>query len=55
VMMDARRMDALSGVVVASLVGMTKIMRRFILKVDRWFNGGDDLYSMCTRCSLRFY
>jgi hypothetical protein len=30
VMMDARRMEALSGVVVASMAGMTKIMRRFI-------------------------
>jgi hypothetical protein len=30
VMMDVRMMEALSGIVVASMAGMTKIMRRFI-------------------------
>jgi hypothetical protein len=30
VMMDMHRMEALSGVVVASMAGMTKIMQRFI-------------------------
>jgi hypothetical protein len=37
VRMDARRMEALSGVVVVSMAGMMKIMRRFILKVAQWF------------------
>jgi hypothetical protein len=37
VRMDARWTEALSGVVVSSMAGMTKIMQRFILKVARWF------------------
>jgi hypothetical protein len=51
-MMDARRVVALSGVVV-STAGTAKIMRIFILKIVRWFVGGDDFCSLCMRCSLR--
>jgi hypothetical protein len=47
VMMDARRAETLFDVVVASMTGMTKIMRRFIPKVARWFDSGHNFYSMC--------
>jgi hypothetical protein len=52
-MMDACMVVALSGVVVVSTAGTGKIMRIFILKIARWFVGGDDFCSLCMRCSLR--
>jgi hypothetical protein len=52
VTMDTRREVALVDVVLAS--GTTKFMWKFILKIARWFDGGDDFYSMCMRYSYEF-
>ena len=53
VLIDACRVVAPSGVVVASTAGLTKDMRIFDLRIARWFDGGDDVFSVCMSCSLR--
>ena len=53
VLIDACRVVAPSGVVVASTAGLAKDMRIFDLRITRWFDGGDDFVSVCIRCSLR--
>jgi hypothetical protein len=52
-MMDVCRVVALSGAMATSMAGIATIIRIFILKIARWFIGGDGFCSICTRCSLR--
>jgi hypothetical protein len=47
--------EALSGVMETSMVGKTKIILIFILRIAWWFEGGDSLCSMRMRCSLGTY
>jgi hypothetical protein len=47
--------EALSGVMVTSMAGTTKIMLIFILGIARWFDGGDGFYIVCMRCSVKTY
>jgi hypothetical protein len=54
-LMDSRRVAALSGIIVTSTAGTTKIMLIFILRIARRFDGGDGFCSVCMRCSLRTY
>jgi hypothetical protein len=46
------REEVPSGVMVASSAGSTKFMRILTMKIARRFDGGDDICSMCIRCSL---
>jgi hypothetical protein len=54
-LMDSRRVEALSGVMVTSTASKTKIMLFFILRIARRFEGGDGFCSMRMKCSLRTY
>jgi hypothetical protein len=54
-LMDSRRAEALSGVMVTLTAGKTKIILIFILKIARRFEGGDGFCSVRMRCSLRTY
>jgi hypothetical protein len=54
-LMDSRRVEALSCVMVTSTAGTMKIMLIFILRIARRFDGGDGFYFVCMRCSLRTY
>ena len=53
VMMNSRRVEVLSGVVVASSAGLVKTIWILTMKIARRFDGGDNFYSVYTRCSLR--
>jgi hypothetical protein len=53
--MDSRRVVLPSGVMMASTAKKMKIMHILMLKLARWFAGGDGFCSECTRCSLRVY
>jgi hypothetical protein len=50
-LIDSRRAEALSGVMVTSTAGKTKIILIYILRIARWFEGGDGFCSMRMRCS----
>jgi hypothetical protein len=54
-LMESRRAEALSGVMVTLTAGKTKIILIFILKIAWRFEGGDGFYSVHMRCSLRTY
>ena len=47
VMMDARREEAQSGAMVASMAGLTRVMRISALKMALWYVGGDGFCSVC--------
>jgi hypothetical protein len=48
----ARRVEAPVGAMVAPSTGSAKLMQIPTLKMDQWFDGGDDSCSMYTRYSL---
>jgi hypothetical protein len=48
----ARREEAPSGAMVASSVGSTKFMQILTMKIDRRFDGSDDICSVYIRYSL---
>jgi hypothetical protein len=49
--MDSRRAEALSDVMITSTARKTLIIMIFILRIARWFEGGDGFCSVCMRCS----
>jgi hypothetical protein len=53
VLVDTCRKEASSGDMVASSAGSTKFIRILLLETAQWFDGGDDLSNVYTRCSLR--
>jgi hypothetical protein len=54
-LLQLRRVEALSGVMVTLMAGTTKIMLILILRIARQFDGGDGFCSVCMSCSLRTY
>jgi hypothetical protein len=52
-MMNSGRMKALTGVVVASTAGPTRIMLICTMKMARQLDSDDKFYNAFTRCSLR--
>jgi hypothetical protein len=54
-LMVSRKVEAQSDIVATPTAGKTKIILIFILRIARWFEGGDGFCSVCMRCSLRTY